>query len=364
MPAQRGRGQRPRGGPAPKRKRSAFGWLSLISSGAMTAAFVALAAVLLFIVESNRPGPTPEDSTFVVPRGASVTSIARALDAEGHINAALFFRAAAAIYANGKSLQAGEYSISAHAPLREIVDMIANGRAVQHGVTIAEGLTSAAALDIITRSDVLTGDAPPMPAEGSLLPETYHVQRGMDRTVLLQQMQQAQADLMAEIWPRRATGLPFTTQEEAIILASIVEREAGGDEHSRVAAVFVNRLRRGMPLQSDPTIIYGVCQQFPQRCVNGRLINERTGQVRTIRQSEIDMNTGYNTYRIPALPPTPIANPGRASLEAVLNPPRTNDLFFVADGTGGHAFAATVAEHNRNVARWREIERQRLAEER
>ncbi|MET0181670.1 MAG: endolytic transglycosylase MltG [Caulobacterales bacterium] len=347
--------------PRRKKRRDAFGWFSLISSGVVTAVAIALVGALLFIIEASRPGPSRADTTIVVPRGASMTGIGAMLAEEGQIRAPILFRLAGAIYASDKPMQAGEYFIPAGSSLRNVVTMIADGRAVQHPITLPEGITSAMVVDILTKSDVLTGDAPPIPPEGAILTETFNVQRGMDRTALLAQMIDAQSALMEELWPRRAQGLPFSTPEEALILASIVEKETGvPEERPRVAAVFVNRLRRGMPLQSDPTIIYGVCRQFPDRCANGRLVDAQ-GNPRGIRASEIELHTGYNTYRIPALPPTAISNPGRASIEAVLNPPRTNDLYFVADGTGGHVFASTVADHNRNVARWRQIERERAA---
>src|SRR5690606_13507799 len=202
------------------------------------------------------------------------------------------------------------------------------------------------------------------PPEGSILPDTYHVQRGMTRLALLQQMMEAHDRVVAEVWANRAADLPVDTPAELVNLASIVERETGvADERPLVAAVFVNRLRRPMRLESDPTIIYGVCKRFPDRCRDGRLVNAQ-GQRRTIRASEIALDTGYNTYRIDGLPPTPISNPGRAALEATANPAQSRALFFVADGTGGHVFAETLAEHNANVARWRQIEAQRLAEER
>jgi len=342
-----------------------FGWISLISSAVVTAIAVVLVGALLFVIESNRAGPARAETTIVVPRGASVTSIARILGEDGAVRSPLLFRVATMVYADGRGMQAGEYEIAPGQSLRSVVEMIGQGRAVQHAITLPEGITSSAVVDLLARSDVLTGDVPPTPPEGSILAETYNVQRGMDRTVLLNQMMQAQADLMEELWPRRQPNLPFTTQEEALILASIVERETSlAEERPRVAAVFVNRLRRGIRLETDPTIIYGVCVAHPGRCVNGRLVNERTGQPRVIRQSELELRTAYNTYQIPGLTPTPISNPGRASIEAVLNPPRTNEIFFVADGTGGHAFAATLAEHNRNVARWRVIERERLATQR
>lgn len=331
------------------------------------AALVALAALGMFgfVAESSRAGPNEtEGAVVVVPRGAGVTSIAASLEQEGHIRNALVFRLAYMVYGNDRPMQAGEYEIPVGASPRAIIELMTGGGALQHAVTIPEGLTSEAIVAILARSDVLTGDVPPAPPEGAILPETYSVERGTDRTLLLRRMMNAHDEAVREIWAARAPDLPIDTIEEFVTLASIVERETGvSDERPRVAAVFINRLRRGMPLQSDPTIIYGVCRAYPQRCREGRLINERTGQIRTIRQSEIQLDTGYNTYRIPALPPGPIANPGRASLEAVANPARTNDLFFVADGTGGHAFAATLAEHERNVRRWREIERLRLQAE-
>ncbi len=326
---------------------------------AIVIAAVSVLAIIGFIWETSRPGPNARaDAIVVAPRGASVTAIGRILEEEGQIRSALVFRLATMVYARNRSLQAGEYEIAARASPRAIIEQMTSGRALLHPITIAEGLTSAMVIDVLANSDVLTGEVPPIPAEGGVLPETYNVERGMDRGALLRRMMNDRDRVLADVWARRARDLPIATPEEAVILASIVEKETGiASERPRVAAVFTNRLRQGIQLQSDPTIIYGVCRLHPERCRNGRLVNERTGVQRGIRQSEIDMNTGYNTYRIPRLPPTPIANPGRAALEAVVNPPRTNELFFVADGTGGHAFAATVVEHNRNVARWREIER-------
>jgi UPF0755 protein len=211
---------------------------------------------------------------------------------------------------------------------------------------------------------VLTGDMPEAPPEGSIMPDTYHVARGMTRAALLQQMREAHDEAVAEIWAARQPNLPLSTPGDLVNLASIVERETGvASERPLVAAVFMNRLRLPMRLETDPTIIYGVCLRHADRCRDGRLVDAQ-GNRRVIRQSEIEMNTGYNTYRIDGLPPTPIANPGRAALEATANPAQSNALFFVADGTGGHVFASTLAEHNANVARWREIEAQRLAAER
>jgi UPF0755 protein len=248
--------------------------------------------------------------------------------------------------------------------VRDIVEMMSNGDALQHALTFPEGITIAAAMRVIEESDVLTGDMPETPPEGSILPDTYHVQRGMTRAALLQLMRDAHDEAVAEIWETRQPNLPLATPEDLVNLASIVERETGvASERPLVAAVFINRLRRPMRLETDPTIIYGVCLRYPARCRDGRLVDAQ-GNRRVIRQSEIAMDTGYNTYRIDGLPPTPIANPGRAALEATANPAQSNALFFVADGTGGHVFASTLAEHNANVARWREIEAERLAAER
>jgi UPF0755 protein len=333
-------------------------WLLVLGGAA------AIFGYFYFTSAVSRPGPNAEDRAFMVESGSSGAQIAEALQREGFITDALHFRVANRIYASGEALQAGEYEIPAHASVRQIVEMMAGGEALQHALTFHEGITIAAAMKIIEESDVLTGDMPEAPPEGSILPETYHVQRGMTRAALLQQMRDARDRALAEIWESRQPGLPINSPDELVNLASIVERETGVPaERPLVAAVFVNRLRVPMRLESDPTIIYGVCKQFPARCVDGRLVNAQ-GQRRTIRASEIALNTGYNTYRIDRLPPTPIANPGRAALEATANPAQSNALFFVADGTGGHVFASTIAEHNANVARWRQIEAQRLAAER
>jgi UPF0755 protein len=246
----------------------------------------------------------------------------------------------------GETLKAGEYQFASGASMRKVLADLRAGRVVRHLVTVPEGWTSAMAAEAVARSPVLTGLAL-APPEGSLLPETYEVRRGEERAAVLGRMREAQDELMAKLWPARQPGLPFTTQAEALTLASIVEKEtAVPAERPRIAAVYVNRLRAGMRLESDPTIIYGISK--------GRALG------RGITRSELAAATPYNTYQIAGLPPTPIANPGRAAIEAVLNPPKTEDLFFVADGGGGHAFAKTYDEHLQNVARWREIERQRL----
>lgn len=296
-------------------------------------------------------GPAQEDSIVQLQRGASERAIAAQLEADGLItNADLFLlkrRIDTRLEGPQPPLRAGEFAIPARASMAEIVNVLAFGEVIQHPVRVAEGLTSAMVVRIVEASDVLTGEVERIPAEGTLLPDTYLVDRGTSRQAVLDRMAAAQTRLLDELWENRQPGLPFSTREEAVNLASIVEKETGiAHERPMVAAVFVNRLRRGMRLQSDPTIIYGITGGEPLG--------------RGIRRSELDDTTNpYHTYHIDGLPPTPIANPGRESIAAVLNPPQSDYLFFVADGTGGHAFARTLAEHNRNVARWRQIERER-----
>jgi len=228
-------------------------------------------------------------------------------------------------------------------------DLVANEQITVYRVAIPEGLTSWQIVQGLNEADFLTGEVVDIPAEGSLAPDTYEVRRGDDRNELLARMRASQEDILAEVWEGRVEGLPIETPEEALILASIIEKETSvPDERRQVSSVFVNRLNRGMRLQTDPTVIYGV--------TNGRGVLGRG-----IRQSELRDENPWNTYVIDGLPPTPIANPGRAAIEAAVNPDRTPYIFFVADGTGGHAFAETLEEHNENVARWRQIEAERGA---
>jgi UPF0755 protein len=249
-------------------------------------------------------------------------------------------------YGRASELKAGDYAIPAHASPVEIMNILINGKAIVYKLTLPEGYTTAMALDLIRKHPSLEGEITIAPAEGSLLPETYVFNRGMARDALIKEMQEDHTAAINQLWPTRTPNLPFTTKEEAVTLASIVEKETGiASERPRVAAVFVNRLRKGMKLQSDPTIIYGLTGGVPLG--------------RGIRQSELEKATPYNTYVIPGLPPTPIANPGKEALKAVLNPAPTEDLYFVADGSGGHAFASTLAEHEKNVQNWRQIEKQR-----
>lgn len=316
-------------------------------------ALVALVAVVAiggwFYAQSTYAGSGPEtadgaDRIVMIESGSGTIKIASALEQAGAIKNPDAFRIAVRLTDNDGALKAGEYAIPSGASIKQIIDLLVEGRSILYPVTIPEGLTSAMIMERLAEAEVLTGELPEVtPAEGVLLPDTYMVHRGDTREAVIARMIKAQRDLLDELWPTRQGGLPIDTPEEAIILASIVEKETGiPEERPQVAAVFTNRLRRNMRLESDPTIIYGLTQGVPLG--------------RGIRRSELDRKTGYNTYHIDGLTPTPICNPGRESIAAVLNPPTTNDLFFVADGSGGHAFAATYSEHLRNVARWREVE--------
>jgi UPF0755 protein len=291
------------------------------------------------------PGPAAPngDSTTVILRqGAHLPEIAATLDRGHAVSSSALFMAATQLTGAGHHLKAGEYEFPTRASMAQVIGKIRRGEIVHHKITIPEGWTSEQAIDALMNSDVLTG-AVPIPPEGSILPETYEVIRGEDRSAVLQRMMDARDELLRTLWAQRRPDLPFTTPQEAVTLASIVEKETGlAAERPRVAAVFVNRLAKGIRLESDPTIVYGI--------TGGKPLGH------AIRQSEITTLTPYNTYLIAGLPPGPIDNPGRASLAAVLDPPHTDELYFVANGTGGHSFATTLAEHQKNVEHWRAIE--------
>ncbi|MBS0360471.1 MAG: endolytic transglycosylase MltG [Proteobacteria bacterium] len=296
------------------------------------------------------PGPAAKDgqaTDVILPKGAHVAQIGGALERAGVIRSRLIFELAAKFSGASRRLKAGEYEFKSGEALSQILSDLANGRVVRRFVSAPEGWTSQMVIDAVNATPLLTGSVE-TPPEGSILPDSYQYQRGDDRAALVQKMRYARDKLLAQLWAARAPGLPLKTPEEAVTLASIVEKETGvPSERPRIAAVFENRLRAGMKLESDPTIIYGVSR--------GRPLG------RGILKSEVEAATPYNTYRIVGLPPTPIANPGRAALEAVLNPPKSDEMFFVANGTGGHVFASTFAEHQANVAKWRAIEKQRAA---
>jgi UPF0755 protein len=293
----------------------------------------------------EEPGPLAEDHIVNVPRGG-IRDTADLLVREGVIDQPYLFIAGALLMKSQHDLKYGEYKFVKGASLRDVVDTIIDGKVVQHAFTVAEGLTSDQIVQRLTENDILAGNIRDVPREGTMLPETYRFTRGMTREQMIRRMQQDQRRVLQEIWERRSSDLPVRTPEQLVTLASIVEKETGKtEERTRVAAVFVNRLRQKMKLQSDPTIIYG-------------LVGGKGSLGRPIMKNEIEQPTPYNTYVIDGLPPGPIANPGRASLEAAANPARTKELYFVADGTGGHAFADNYEQHQKNVARLRALEQQ------
>jgi UPF0755 protein len=324
------------------------GWVIASLTGLATVAVVLLLAVLWGAYTYGGPGPEAErgrETTVVLRRGAGLSEIADTLQRAGVIRSSGLFMTAAQVTGSAGQLKAGEYEFPSRSSMADVLARIKSGKIVRHFVTLPEGRTSEDAVQILMNSTVLEGAAP-VPEEGLLLPETYDVQRGDDRAAVLQRMIDARETLLRDLWAARAPDLPVRTPQEAVILASIVEKETGiASERPRVAAVFVNRMRQGMRLESDPTVVYGL--------TGGRPLG------RGLRRSELSAPTPYNTYQIPALPPGPITNPGRAALVAVLNPPATDELFFVADGTGGHVFAKTYEEHLRNVEKWRSVERKR-----
>ena len=289
-------------------------------------------------------GPLSDDKIVNIPRGLGIRDIADLLQREGVIDQPyVFMGSVIALKARGE-LKYGEYQFSKRSSVADVVDTIVEGRVVQHAFTVPEGLTSEQIVARLLEADVVTGQIKEIPREGTLLPETYKFTRGMTREQIIQRMQQAHRRVLQEVWEHRTQDLPIKTPEQLVTLASIVEKETGKpDERTRVAAVFVNRLKSRMRLQSDPTIIYG-------------LTGGKGPLGRPILKSEIEQPTPYNTYVVDGLPPGPIANPGRASLEAAANPARTKVLYFVADGTGGHVFSDNYAEHQKNVARLRGIE--------
>jgi UPF0755 protein len=332
--------------PPPHRRRprlsAASGFLSFLLIGAVGIFF----ALLWAEHRLYEGGPLQGDKVVFIERGA-VFDILSTLETEGVIDSALFVNGALWLEGKRDAVKAGEYLFRAKASPRDVIDVLVSGKQILHSITIPEGLTSEQVLQRLRDNDVLVGDVRDTPKEGTLLPETYKVARGMLRGDLIKKMQDDQKRVLDQIWSHRSPDLPIHSPYELVTLASIVEKETGkADERPRVASVFMNRLQKRMRLQSDPTIVYG-------------LVGGRGTLGRPITRAELDKPTPYNTYTIDGLPPGPIANPGRAALEAVANPSRTQDLFFVADGTGGHVFADSLEQHNRNVQRWRQIERDR-----
>lgn len=379
-----------------------------VASNAVT--FLILALFLLGGVilwgrgEYAAPGPLSQAICLQVERGSNMRAVGDNLEDQAAVSSATIFRIGAEYEEKTSDLKAGSFLIQPESSMREIVDTVTRGGASTCGteivyriginqistqvreldpvtdrfveraeftpgedavpeiytetkakadtrfrIAMAEGVTSWQVVEALKSIDLLEGELGDVPAEGSLAPDSYEVEEGQDRNTIVQLMQAAQERRLAAAWEARDPGLPVETPDKLLILASIVEKETGvPEEREQVASVFINRLNQGMRLQTDPTVIYGI--------TNGQGILGRG-----LRRSELRGETAYNTYVIPALPPTPIANPGRASLMAAAQPAEEEYIFFVADGTGGHAFAITLEEHNRNVARWREIEAERGA---
>ncbi len=296
------------------------------------------------LLQFDGAGPLADARAVVVPHG-SMGEVSAALARAGVVSSASALEAASVISrGGGGTVHAGELEFPAHASLRQVLVVLRTGKQVMHKVTVPEGLTAAQVALLLDRAPALDGETV-IPGEGMFLPETYVFERGLRRSTLAERGRDAMQHAVDRAWQARKLDLPLASQAEMLILASIVERETGkAEERPHVAAVFLNRLRRGMKLQTDPTIIYAVSGGF------GTLNHGLT-------RAELDRDDPYNTYRIPGLPPGPICMPGAASLKAVTQPLDSEDLFFVADGTGGHAFAKTQEEHQRNVLRWRELER-------
>jgi UPF0755 protein len=290
------------------------------------------------------PGPAMTAVQLVIPRGGD--DIAGFLAARGVIASPLAFAAGTRVDGLAGRLRAGEYMFAAGMSARSVAELLASGKTVQRRITFAEGLTVAQIAMLLRNAEGMEGEVTPIPAEGSLLPETYFYSWGDARMRTLERAQRAMRDTLAELWAKRVPDLPFAEPQEALVLASIVEKEtAHADERKRVAAVFINRLRQRMRLQADPTVAYGIDPSGPLG--------------RPLSRADLETRHQWNTYVFDGLPPTPIANPGRASIEAVLDPQKSDDVYFVSDGEGRHVFARTLAEHNRNVARLRELERVR-----
>lgn len=312
---------------------------------AVALGFALLGAVAAFAWSWWGASRVEQDVTFIVPSGSSLTAVARKLEDEGLIGSADGFLLQAKLLGSGDAIKAGEFLLPAGASPARILDTFQHGEVIRRFVTIPEGMPSIMVWERLMAEPLLTGEVP-VPEEGSVLPESYDFERGEPRASVVARMQKAMTDTIAELWPKRAAGIAVSTPEEAVILASIVEKETGvPSERRMVAGLYSNRVKQGMLLQADPTIIYPITKGKPLG--------------RRIRQSEIRAVNDYNTYTMVGLPRGPITNPGRASIEAVLNPERTEALYMVADGRGGHVFASTLAEHNANVARWFAIRRAR-----
>ncbi len=317
---------------------------------ALTASALLVAGGLLALYgidRFERAGPLVSDTVVYIPPGSGLEGITQELAGAGVIDDPLVFRLGVRALRKTRALRAGEYLFPAGVSMRDTLELMVSGKTVARRLTLPEGLTSFEVVALVQKAEGLEGEVQAVPPEGTLLPETYHYARGETRAEVVARMGRALDQVLDELWPERAPGLPISSPEQAVVLASIVEKEtAVADERPLVASVFVNRLKKGMRLQSDPTVVYG-------------LTGGKGPLGRALTRKDLQTPSPYNTYLADGLPPGPIANPGRASIEAVLNPAKTEYLYFVADGNGGHRFAKTLAEHNRNVAQWRKRQRKR-----
>lgn len=332
------KGRRPPAPPPPSRRGLSVGLKLLF------ALFLLVLAGFAWLCFGPGPGPREggTETTVVLKRGSNLPEISQALADAGVVRLPFSFALVAKATGGAGRLRAGEYAIPAGASVFEVLNMIRSGKVVHHFVTIPEGFSSVQVADLLNANPVLTGHVQP-PTEGSVMPQTYDVERGQDRNDALQMMIDAQTRLVDSLWADRKPGLPYRSKQQALAMASIVEKETSlAAERPHVAGVYLNRLAKGMRLEADPTIIYGLTK--------GRPLG------RTLTHADvIDTGNAFNTYANAGLPPTPIANPGKASIEAALQPDATDDLFFVADGSGGHVFAQTFEQHEKNVVRWRAI---------
>lgn len=320
-------------------------WLLSLASLVLSFAIIAGLAAAWGWSAFTRPGPSADPTTVLIPKGIGLEGIAGRLADAGVIGDSRIFAVAAKLTGRSRNLKAGEFLFPAAVSPHDALGILERGETVVRRLTVAEGLTSAAVVALLADAEGLVGTVETAPDEGTLLPETYHYSWGDSRPDLIARMQADMGRTVARLWDDRADDLPFETPEQAVILASIVEKETGvAGERGLVAGVFVNRLKRGMRLQSDPTVAYGIAGG--------------AGLDRALTRADLKSETAYNTYRIVGLPPAPICNPGTAAIAAVLNPAETEFLYFVADGSGGHAFARTLAEHNRNVRQWRRVQRE------
>lgn len=320
-------------------------FLSLIFLGCAAVAVIGGLGAYMFL----QPGPLEEKKLVHIKSGMGVSAIAQLLEQENVISHDLVFNIAARATENNGFLKAGEYEFPPQISMAEAMTKIREGDVFDRKITIPEGLTSYQVVKLLEAREDLEGDIKEIPAEGTLLPETYHFVSGETRAQKIVKMQEATQKILDEAWENRQEGLPLKTKEEALVLASIIEKETSvPEERRRVAGVFINRLKKGMLLQTDPTVIYAITK--------GKIQNEGRGPLgRRLLRKDLQIDSPYNTYKYAGLPPGPIANPGKASIEAALNPEEHDYIFFVADGTGGHAFGKTLKEHNANVAKWRRI---------